>query len=281
MIDFDELDLSPETAEDSVEVVTGTGWTIPGRPLTSGDSIIFDIETGPRPWSEIEQFYEPPEKLPPFDPASVKCGNLKDAAKIAEKAAKAKAEHDDLLAAEPAAAEKHKADWIGKAALSPLTGMVLAIGLQNGMDGANASLLTAENTGGSEAMLLRHWWSMVSLNASTGAQFIGFNIQFFDLPFLVRRSWALDVDVPDGVFKGRYFSSQFVDLMTLWSCGGGGMVSLDTLARYFGIGGKPEGVDGGMFAKLYGDPETRKAALDYLRNDLALTAGVARKMGVC
>jgi len=246
---------------------------------TAGTSIIFDIETGPRPWAEIEKFYTPPEKLPPFDPAAVKCGNL-GAEKAKEKIAKAAADHAAAVANEAAAAEQHKAEWLSKAALSPITGRVLAIGMQACVDIKTAETPNILEYGG-EGMLLAYFWAAFDRIVADGGQLVGFNCQFFDLPFLVRRSWLLDVDVPDGVMKGRYFSSVFVDLMVLWGCGGNGMVSLDMLAKYFGIGGKPDGIDGGMFAAMYENPETREQALAYLRNDLEMTAGVARKMGVC
>jgi hypothetical protein len=59
-------------------------------------SIIFDIETGPRPWAEIEQFYEAPEPMPPFDESMVKYGQLKDPAKRAEKLAEVKTKYQAL-----------------------------------------------------------------------------------------------------------------------------------------------------------------------------------------
>ena len=72
-------------------------------------TIVFDVETGPLAESELSAL------LPPFDPAEVKTGNLKDPAKIAEKLAEAEA--------------NHRRDFIERAALDPLTGRVIAIGM--------------------------------------------------------------------------------------------------------------------------------------------------------
>ena len=72
-------------------------------------TIVFDVETGPLAESELSAL------LPPFDPAEVKTGNLKDPAKIAEKIAEAEA--------------NHRRDFFDKAALDPLTGRVIAIGM--------------------------------------------------------------------------------------------------------------------------------------------------------
>ena len=72
-------------------------------------TIFFDIETGPLPEGELAAL------LPPFDPAEVKTGNIKDPAKIAEKIREAE--------------EAHRRDFFDRAALDPLTGRVLAIGM--------------------------------------------------------------------------------------------------------------------------------------------------------
>ncbi len=64
-------------------------------------TIVFDIETGPLPESELVAL------VPPFDPAEVKTGNIKDPEKIAAKIAEAEA--------------NHRCDFFDKAALDPLT----------------------------------------------------------------------------------------------------------------------------------------------------------------
>ena len=70
--------------------------------------IAFDIETGPASLEELSLMEVP------FDPATVKIGNLKDQVKIEEKI--------------EAARKNHELDFINKAALSPFTGRVIAIG---------------------------------------------------------------------------------------------------------------------------------------------------------
>ena len=72
-------------------------------------TIVFDVETGPLAESELSAL------LPPFDPAEVRTGNLKDPAKIAEKIAEAEA--------------NHRREFFDRAALDPLTGRVVAIGM--------------------------------------------------------------------------------------------------------------------------------------------------------
>ena len=50
-------------------------------------TIVFDVETGPLAESELSAL------LPPFDPAEVKTGNIKDPEKVAAKIAEAEASH--------------------------------------------------------------------------------------------------------------------------------------------------------------------------------------------
>jgi hypothetical protein len=104
---------------------------------------------------------------------------------------------------------------------------------------------------------------------------VGFNILGFDLPFLVRRSWALGIPVPFWVFDGRYFNRRFSDVMQHWQLGNRqDHISLDKLARFLGLRGKSH--EGKDFANLYAN--NQQQALDYLKNDLKLTADIALKM---
>jgi hypothetical protein len=215
-------------------------------------AIIFDIETGPLPDDQLLPM------MPLFDPAEVKCGNL-GPAKAVEKIAAAEA--------------SHKARFIERAALSALTGRVLAIGYDYG-----AEILIQGET---ERENLLGFWQLVESRLARAKKLVGHNIFGFDLPFLMHRSWALRVTVPAGVREqSRYWSPIFVDTMTTWQLGNyrADHVSLDRLARFFGIGGKPEGVTGADFARLW---ETdRPQAEAYLRNDLEMTRGVASRMGL-
>ncbi len=161
-------------------------------------TIVFDLETGPLAESELSAL------LPPFDPAEVKTGNLKDPAKIAEKIAEAEA--------------NHRRDFIERAALDPLTGRVVAIGVMT-FD-ARGEVPTAFGKGGKffiighddEARTLFEFWELTRGEMGRMNPMIGFNIFGFDLPFLFRRSWKHRVPVPFGLRRGRYWSDQLIDL---------------------------------------------------------------------
>lgn len=243
--------------------------------------IVFDIETGPLPDDVLRKRTKPfePEPHPgEFHAVSVKVGNMKDEAKIKEKIDKAKQVHNALVAKHETEAATAKEEWwqkiVGKAALSPITGQVLAIGYQSTDTGK--SILDI----GEETKLVHQFWFLYKNWRTNNRLAVGHNIFGFDLPFLVRRSWLLGEDVPPELFdRGRFIEQKtFVDTMKLWSCGSHDMIGLGNLAGLLGIGGKPEGVDGGMFAELL--KTDRPKAEAYLRNDLEMTAKVAERMGL-
>ncbi len=214
----------------------------------------FDIETGPLAESELSAL------LPPFDPAEVKTGNLKDPAKIAEKIAEAEA--------------NHRRDFIERAALDPITGRVVAIGvLADGHQADPFFIIGHED----EARTLTEFWELVRGDMGRINPFIGFNIFNFDLPFLIRRSWKHRVPVPFGLRRGRYWCEQLVDLRDAWQLGDRqAKGSLDSIARHLGVGAKNG--EGKAFAELW--QSDRPKAEAYLRNDVELTAKVADVLGI-
>lgn len=244
--------------------------------------IVVDIETGPIPdevlMSRVDEF-QPPPHPGEFDESSVKTGNLKDQAKIAEKIQAARESHAAAVKRYEEDVAGARAAWWSKikssAALSPLTGRVLAVGYYS-TDTKNTILDIDDD----EAGMLGRFWGQYQKAKAAGRKIVGHNLVSFDVPFLMRRAWMLGYDVPAGVVdRGRWLDSNtFVDTMQLWGCGGRDPIKLDVLARAFGVGQKPDGVDGGMFSELLkSDPAKAK---EYLANDLAMTAKVAERMGI-
>jgi len=221
--------------------------------------LAFDIETGPLSLDVLK------ERLPPFDASQVKLGQLKDKAKIAEKIAKARAEHEEAT--------------IGRAALSALTGHIIAVGYYSSQEAIYE--YDAADTPEQEADVCRGFWQRYKRCIQIGARMVGHNVHSFDVPFLARRSWLCGVSFPAGVLaQGKWISDTFVDTLRLWQFGTykSDFVKLDVLARALGVGSKTEGVHGGMFAELW--QTDRPLALEYLRNDVMITYAVAAKMGV-
>jgi len=239
-------------------------------------TIVFDVETGPLAESELSAL------LPPFDPAEVKTGNIKDPDKIAAKIAEAET--------------NHRRDFFDRAALDPLSGRVVAIGMlvydargESGpeFDEVGELVIIGHED---EAQTLREFWQFTQGEMGRMNPMIGFNIFGFDLPFLFRRSWKQRVPIPFGLRRGRYWGDQLIDLRDAWQLGDRqARGSLDSIAKHLGVGaklaapaangaapGKP--ITGADFAGLW--KTDRKQAEAYLRNDLELTARIAHALGI-
>jgi Predicted 3'-5' exonuclease related to the exonuclease domain of PolB len=148
--------------------------------------------------------------------------------------------------------------WRDGLALDATTGRVAMIGLLVGDD-------EPDIFSGDEKAILNSFWDSIQDTAMHDGKIVGFNSNNFDLPFLLRRSWANNVRVPDWVRKGRYFADNFVDLLEVWSCSKREQtISLANLCRFLGVGEKTG--NGADFYLL-----TRKQQKKYLELDLKLT----------
>ena len=224
------------------------------------NEVVFDIETGPLTKKEVLQFVD---DYPEFDPNQVKFGNTKDPIKKAEKIQADEDKHFDQ-------SEAYYRNAVDRAALSPLTGRVLAIGMV--VDGETRILCS-----GNEAADIEAFWKTIAPHDAITHKVIGFNSNRFDLPFLARRSWKLGIDMPQTLFRGRYINERCIDLMDLWKCGDyQATIKLDHLARFFDCGAKNG--SGADFARIL--EEDRDAAIAYLENDIQMTFNCAVKMGV-
>lgn len=204
----------------------------------------FDIETGPRPLAEIEGL------MPTFTAPS----NYKDEVKIA------------------ANIEQQKQEWIASSALYAERGQVLLISVKD----SGGVVIQFED--GEEATILRDFFHWANDTHESSENFVGFNSHAFDLPFIVRRAWALNVTVPSWFRVGRYWSSCFIDLMEVWSLGNRQQtISLKNMANLLGVGTKSD--DGKHFSELwFGDADSRKRALEYAANDVNLTYAIADRI---
>lgn len=202
--------------------------------------IHFDIETAPLPAEEIELF------APEFTAPS----NYKDADKIAANIA------------------EQKLAWMERAALSPMTGRVLAIGLME--------------EGDDEVVIYHGDDELAILHAMLGdcgdvvhGPIVGWNVKNFDIPFLTRRLWKYKLKAPKWwtARPGWGREPMVIDLMEEWKCGDykAPHTKLDHAAKFLGMEGKT-GAHAKDFGKLYVDD--LPAALAYLERDVKLVAQV-------
>ena len=220
-------------------------------------NVYLDIETGPLPEEQLLKL------MKPFDPESVKVGNIKDPAKIAAKLADAES--------------KQKESFIRAAALHPMRGEVLLIGLLVCKGHEGGAYESIGNDDG-EAFMLTSFWNKIRQLQAGGTQesiqIVGWNIFEFDLPFLYTRSWKHDVRPPLGLAtqkpgSDRVYWNGCIDLIFRWRYGvhRESRGSLGQVSEFLGIGSK--GGSGADFHKLWATD--RSAAIAYAHNDLDLT----------
>lgn len=202
-------------------------------------TIYFDFETSSLPIAEIKEM-EPEFSAP---------GNYKDPTKIADNIA------------------EQKAKWIEDAALSALTGRIVALGLE--INGQFVPVIDDDET-----VMVREFWKQFS--QLENRKMIGFCCKHFDLRFVVRRSFKLSVPIPAMIApEYRWEKHGIVDLADYWQCGDRqDRISLDEFARFLGVGRKNG--NGGDFARML--VEHRETAIQYLANDLRLTRLIAEKV---
>lgn len=215
----------------------------------------FDIETEPADAASLKAFE------PEFDAPR----NIKDPAKIAA-----------------AIAEKRE-EWIERAALSPITGRILAIGYIEG--GAMWSEYVGLGKVDEPTLIARFFENVQDCCMGAQKRLAGFNVHGFDLPFIVRRALAHGMKIPAGLLpspgSGRfYWPSWVIDIRDVWAMGEHQPAgSLDVIGRFLGLGGKAgKGAD---FARLFhGTPEEHAQAISYLERDLQLTWQIGQRLGV-
>ena len=199
------------------------------------DPIYFDIETKPFEGKELLRV------MPKFQAPA----NIKDPAKIAAKID-----------------EKQKA-FVDKAALSPISSTILAVGIY--CESGDKKMLHGED----EADLIRKTWDSLTEHRAFTRDVIGWNIKRFDFPFLIKRSWANKVRIPDSMlesYKGRfYLNSRVKDMMDFFTMGAEQFASLNSALQLLGLDSKVD-TSGKLFYELYDD--NRELAMDYLKRDI-------------
>ena len=170
--------------------------------------------------------------------------------------------------------EKEKNEYLSgiKAPLSALTGYIIAIGTQI-IDTEKNNISDINILEGDEIYIINKIIELIKENDFC----VGFNSNYFDIPFIIRRAFKLNIKFDLDIFYDRkwYLQNKFIDLLKIWQCGNpGDKVKLDYLAKFFNIGEKNgKGED---FANLY--KNDRLNAIKYLQNDITLTTKLTQRL---
>ena len=157
-----------------------------------------------------------------------------------------------------------KLEVASKAALDPDYGMIKAIGYRTSAF-TRIDIVGVDHT---EEEALEDFWRMYALN---NGEVCGYNIIGFDLPYILRRSFALNVHPPSFVKLQKYQIYPILDLMGVlynWS----DYKSLKFVAKRYGIA-YLEGVDGSMVGGM-----DNEHLIEYLTSDLNVTWELYERM---
>ena len=209
--------------------------------------IFFDIETGPLGADELK------ERQPVFEPRK----GLKDPVKVA------------------ADVEAKRASWHEKATLNAFTSKVWAIGYSQGgtVEVDHHGVDPAPEL---EGQMIEGFFGRLDCDKAM----CGFNIYGFDIPFMLRRAYALGVKVPSSLRQRKYWQDRFVDLMDCWVLGTyrsevQNRISLGNFAKHLGLNGKTG--HGSQFWSTYSTDVP--AALAYVERDVELLAEIWERIG--
>lgn len=175
------------------------------------------------------------------------------------------------------------ADFYDDAALSPLYGCILVIGLMD----EQGNYTTLE---GDEKDVLEMFWSTYEKTPDKWCFWSGSgNSQAFDIDFILTRSRILGVKYPYTIRNGRHYSSRIMDLAAEFLLHNSqSYLSLSNAAAVMGLyrqdaslvrKSATEEVTGKDFARFYrGTPEEKAKAMLYLERDLILTQRLAKRI---
>lgn len=214
-------------------------------------SKFLDIETRPKPLSELKAI------MPKFTAPA----NWKDEEKIAANIA-----------------EQEK-KFVEKAALSPLTGTVESYGL---FDDESEEYFATDCEASSEAIMLAKLWVRLADHDAFTSDVVGWNLNGFDLPFLIKRSWANRIAVPPSAlewYRGRsYLNGRFKDLMEYFCMGSSERyLKLDTALELLGL---PKKTDlGGKLPYEIFDTQ-HDLYYEYLQRDVMALRDISSAVGL-
>jgi DNA polymerase III epsilon subunit-like protein len=236
-------------------------------------TFVFDIETMGVP-SKVKEHCSYPAFQEP------KYGNLKDPIKREQFYQQKKEEWENA-----------EADWwqkqIDRSALDSTTGRIVAIGYvspyahtgeESLWDKMEIDGISSSDHDACETRILNNFWKRFNEACVSYGHIIGHNIEKFDLPFIMQRSWQLGIRISPMIMNGRYYHRQIIDTMKLWTCYAfNEYISLDKLAKILSLGKKMDNYEAVQFAQdwLGGDKETAEF---YLKTDLDLTYKIYERL---
>lgn len=171
------------------------------------------------------------------------------------------------------AEENQEREW-RKQALDSMRGRILTIGWSIG-DDLSQALIVGQDRIETERDLLQQFQDyLVDLKVTrVYSDWIGHNIRTFDLPWLWRKALQYRLFPLAGMIPRERFDRNVCDTMEIWAADFRDRVSLDEIARFLGLSGKPDGIDGSKVFDLWQEGRLEEIK-EYCRDDVDLVRDI-------
>jgi len=162
-----------------------------------------------------------------------------------------------------------------KQALDSTRGELVCIGVAVGDDPVE---VLYRNTSEKELMeQFNAWLTDKGIHELTQVYWIGGNIEGFDLPWILQRSWKYKLPLITGLIPTRKYDDRIVDIIRIFSgTDTQKKHSVDTIAKFFEIKGK-EGMSGEEVPQAYLDGRHDEIAA-YCGRDVDIEREIARRL---
>jgi predicted PolB exonuclease-like 3'-5' exonuclease len=130
---------------------------------------------------------------------------------------------------------------------------------------------------GGEYDILAHFYESVMDEYVGSHTFIGWNIGSFDIVWLWRKAVKYDLRGLRNLFNRDRYRGNCVDLMQIWASDYKNYNKMDDVAKFLGLPGKPEGMDGSKIYDLYLEGRMDDI-VDYCLNDVSTVRDIYRRI---
>ncbi len=112
---------------------------------------------------------------------------------------------------------------------------------------------------------------------------VGYNINTFDVPFIIKRSFVNNITKIPPIFrifdkKPWELSTKFKDIFLLWQMNTRNFVSLDAVASCLGLETHKDSMDGSMVGSTFHKEKNLQKIIDYCEMDVVLTGRVMKRL---
>lgn len=170
----------------------------------------------------------------------------------------------------PAVAE----EMYRKRALDSMQGEILCIGYA--IDDEEPAILMCS---GEEALFTMFGRAMSAAigQYNSPIQFVGWNIRTFDIIWLWRKAIKYNLPALKKIFNRDRYRGNIIDLMEVWSADNRDYRKMDDVAKFLGLPGKSEGMDGSKVYDLYIENKLNEI-MDYCLNDVETARDIYRRI---